>query len=181
MFGPIAPQPTLLKAAELAHKLNTWRLGRITSSGAEAGSLLSGDAVEFGSDLEFRVPAIAAGQLELDSEDYYDGEVLNTRDAKKLKEAPAEQHSSHDRPLEEIYSVPEEVHNIQDEGGGGGTDLRWYKRMCDKAAESGAGAQFSGDELAVAVAHVLESERSGDEVGHFLQFGLSKGRKEEFF
>jgi activating signal cointegrator complex subunit 3 len=175
LFGPVFTNGTLLKAAELAHKLYVWRLQSNPSS-AEARSLPAStraaklDIVEFGSDLEFRVPPFAVG-VELG--DDHGSEFTSDNYTKNQKDAHENQNSvrlsqvkakglPHGGLLQEVYTAPEEVQKVEDEGGG--VNLRWFKRMCDKAAEAGTASQFSGDELAVAVAHVMESERSGDEI-----------------
>eukprot|EP00850_Spirogloea_muscicola_P017869 SM000157S02099 [mRNA] locus=s157:242304:257751:- [translate_table: standard] len=43
-------------------------------------------------------------------------------------------------------------------------DLRWLRSACEHASLGGAAAQMSADELAMAIARVLESDRFGDEI-----------------
>lgn len=45
----------------------------------------------------------------------------------------------------------------------GTVNLRWLKNVCDQIVEGG-GSQLSGDELAMAICRVLQSNKAGDEV-----------------
>ncbi|OAE30033.1 hypothetical protein AXG93_3893s1430 [Marchantia polymorpha subsp. ruderalis] len=165
VFGQIFSDSSLVKAAELAHELYLWRsksslLGLVTTDVSSSGRK---ETAEFGANLDFRVPSVEA-----ETDDHGWG-ILTTSQFEKpneWQEMSELAHVSEERTNQQEdvgeYGVAGQERRAQDDQGG--ADLRWYKRMCYKAAEAGAGAQFSGDELALAVARVLESDRSGDEI-----------------
>ncbi|KAL3683377.1 hypothetical protein R1sor_001399 [Riccia sorocarpa] len=165
IFGNVFSDTTLLKNAELAHELYTWRRDKLSVGLEDTPEVSTSgriDAVEFGAGLDFYVPPV--GYLSWEGDD--DGpEISIFNNHLKPKALDSWQEIS-ESPQGGGGKVFEEVGLSEDERRGPdepeGVTLRWYKRMCDKAAQ--AGSQFSGDELALAVARVLESDRSGDEI-----------------
>lgn len=57
-----------------------------------------------------------------------------------------------------VYKTFKEDWHSPTSDGVGGITLRWFYKACEQAS------QFSGTDLAMALYHVLDSERSGDEV-----------------
>eukprot|EP00897_Mesotaenium_endlicherianum_P001872 jgi/Mesen1/1712/ME000138S00568 len=197
VFGPLASDAALHKAAELAVQLKqvqatllastsssssttTTNTPSLSASPAFAGSNgvransrggKASPTYEFGTDFEFYAPGTGrrerksgagVGDKEVnwwEDDDEATWQLLETAggNGAALAEGLNAGSSSHSAPFV-AQQGPGEA------GGEGKKDLRWLQDMCQLAASLGGGAQFSGDELAVSVFRVLDSESSGDEI-----------------
>jgi len=160
IFGRTFPNDRLSKAADLAHQIHAWQLG--LNQNGEPGSKKAGNiSNEFGSNLSFQVPSASSDDFEDDSDDDEDDTWDDIETSSKLANIPsAASHVSavFEQTDGEFYkSNKEEWHSPASDGVGGIT-LRWFYKACEQAG------QFSGSDLAMALYHVLDSERSGDEV-----------------
>jgi hypothetical protein len=159
IFGRTFPNDRLSKAADLAHQIHAWRVGsnqKEKSGSKEVGSI-SG---EFGSNLGFQVPSARPDDFEYDSDDDEDdwedlGTATNVADNATAASNASAVFDQTDVPVYKTFK--EEWHSPTSDGVGGIT-LRWFYKACEQAG------QFSGTDLAMALYHVLDSERSGDEV-----------------
>lgn len=162
MFGQTFPDDKLLKVATLAHRLYSWKFGATDRSALEGVTEAAGSSlVEFGADLDFQVPSESWNDLNgmtFDDDDDDDngewGEAIDSANSLTgthlLNSFDVLKNSAKNN-----YSTSEDHWQDSNEEEFG---LRWLRRGCDQAG------QLSGDDLAIAVCHVLESDRSGDEV-----------------
>eukprot|EP00850_Spirogloea_muscicola_P016834 SM000140S00583 [mRNA] locus=s140:13532:28767:- [translate_table: standard] len=104
---------------------------------------------EFGMDLEYHSPDSDTGSWDLWDTAHID-EAWDRR-------APA-------ATPPKANGGPAHLAVEQAEGGFTPHDLRWLRSACEHASLGGAAAHMSADELAMAIARVLESDRFGDEI-----------------
>lgn len=160
IFGRTFPNDGLSKAANLAHQIHTWKLG--LNQNGKSGSKKSGNTSdEFGSNLSFQVPSVSSDDFEDDSDDDEDDTWEDIETSSSLAIIPSAAppaSAAFEQTDGQFYkSNKEEWHSPASDGVGGIT-LRWFYKACEQAG------QFSGSDLAMALYHVLDSERSGDEV-----------------
>ncbi|KAJ7519602.1 hypothetical protein O6H91_20G045600 [Diphasiastrum complanatum] len=189
-FGLDIPDSSILRVAELAKELHSWRSKAMAASvsenergqnfmefGAESGQ----NSMEFGADLEFHTPSLDTDPLKelwednsdhdwgLQSTSELNGQVLSSKaeDMSSLDAAGGTEadktvilpfnHNNHHFSDGELWGKVKEI----------GVSLRWLKEICDDIYSAGTGLDLSGDELALAICRVLESDASGDEIaGH---------------
>ncbi|CAK9255752.1 unnamed protein product [Sphagnum jensenii] len=162
VFGQTFPDDKLLKVATLAHRLYSWKFGATDRNALEGVTEAAGSSlVEFGADLDFQVPSESWNDLNgmtFDDDDDDDngewGEAIDSANSLTgthlLNSFDVLKNSAKNN-----YSTSEDRWQDSNEEEFG---LRWLRRGCDQAG------QLSGDDLAIAVCHVLESDRSGDEI-----------------
>ncbi|XP_020519141.1 DExH-box ATP-dependent RNA helicase DExH14 [Amborella trichopoda] len=143
LLGHTASDASLQKAASLAHKV--WSLQSI-EHGDAPGKVDEVDesSCEFGINLVFKAPGrFLVGDVSHDIEE-----------------------GSFDENFGGYGILPEKPHDFDisvDGAGKGNASLRWLKDICDQIVKGG-GSQLSGDELAMAICRVLESDKPGDEI-----------------
>lgn len=102
--------------------------------------------LEFGADLIFQAPARFLVDVSLE-----DVELVG-------EESTTPSSFLRDGWYDHVDSTPH-----QSAGDGGSLDLRWLRNACDAIVKE-SDSQLSGDELAMAICRVLESDKPGDEV-----------------
>ena len=164
IFGRTFPNERLSKAADLAHQIHVWGLG-LNQKENSGSKELRGISDEFGSNLSFQVPSARPDDFEYDSDDdEEDWEDLKTSssmadNATAVSNAAASNASAvFDQTDGPVYKTFKEDSYLPASDGVGGITLGWFYKACEQAG------QFSGTDLAMALYHVLDSERSGDEV-----------------
>lgn len=146
------------KAKLLVERLQSLESQQRTFSSARSSVLVEKDVsaeFEFGMDLEFKSPSYTTSRQ-------VDEEVVDFDWDYETGQPKALMQKEQGSTTEAIFSrSPGNADMVEAKG-----DLRWLKDLCDKIALSGG--QFSGDELAVTILHVLDSEGTGDEVSSCL-------------
>lgn len=147
LFGYSVSETSLQKVASLAQ-----RLFSLQSSDHEAGVTVQmssngciDDLSEFGININFQAPERFL--VDISSENgvsIFDGSYLTSV-------------SIHEEGYDESEATNH--HSVIDKN----VNLRWLKDACDMIVKKG-GSQLSGDELAMALCRVLESDKAGDEV-----------------
>lgn len=168
IFGRTFPNVKILNVASLAHQLSSWQLGS-TEDDKKGGRKSGSDSTEFGVNLGFHIPSSSPDDLEDISDDDEDNwEELTTsviNESSYLGGTPDMSTSISTIPLlpetadAHGYGNSKESWQVAALDGVGGITLRWLWNACEQ------GGHFSGSDLAMAVCSVLESEKSGDEVG----------------
>ncbi|MCO5571324.1 hypothetical protein L7F22_025062 [Adiantum nelumboides] len=135
------------KVRLLTEKLHAFEIQQVGPLGA-VGLGTETSAVEFGTDIDFKSPLSLASQgIDEEVEDYdWDYETGQPRELLYAQ-------------LSSQTAVPT---NFGMEPAVVKFDLRWLKDLCDSIAITGM--EFSGDELAMTVLQILDSESTGDEV-----------------
>ncbi|KAJ8643830.1 hypothetical protein MRB53_005578 [Persea americana] len=147
LFGYSVSETSLQKVASLAQ-----RLFSLQSSDHEAGVTVQmssngciDDLSEFGININFQAPERFL--VDISSENgvsIFDGSYLTSV-------------SIHEEGYDESEATNH--HSVIDKN----VNLRWLKDACDMIVKKG-GSQLSGDELAMALCRVLESDKAGDEI-----------------
>lgn len=167
IFGRTFPNDRLSKAADLAHQIHAWQLS--FNQNGKSGSKKAGNVSdEFGSNLNFQVPSASSDDFEDDSDDDEDDTWEDIETSSSLANIPSG--ASHASAVFEqndgqFFKTNKEEWHPPGTDGVGGITLRWFYKACEQAG------QFSGSDLAMALYHVLDSERSGDEVRVAIRHG----------
>ncbi|KAG0625562.1 hypothetical protein M758_2G065100 [Ceratodon purpureus] len=159
IFGRTFPNDRLAKAANLAQQIHAWRLGlkKEEKSGIkELGSISD----EFGSNLSFRVPSARPDDFEYDSDDDEDDweDLVTSPSLTDNSIGVSNASAVFDQTDGPVYKASKEEWHPPSSDGVGGITLRWFYKTCEQAG------QLTGTDLAMALYHVLDSERSGDEI-----------------
>ncbi|KAF9624190.1 hypothetical protein IFM89_008128 [Coptis chinensis] len=136
------------KAASLAQRLFMLQPNDYEASVAsetEVGSIANNGS-EFGSELVFNVPARFVADVPMDDGLFLEDESCVTSTSLN------EQWVSHFEPT--FHQSNDARRSI---------DLRWLREECGQIVKNG-GSQLSGDELAIALCQVLDSDKPGDEI-----------------
>lgn len=121
-----------------------------TEDGAEYSTELSdqgNDNLEFGSDLMFQPPARFLVDVSLEDADLLVEETSTFSNQRGWSD----------------YGGSADLHPSISEGN---FDLEWLRGACDKIV-MGSTSQLPGDELAMAICRILDSDKPGDEVDWF--------------
>lgn len=103
------------------------------------------DLIEFGININFQAPVRFLVDKSIENGvSIFDGSYLTSD-------------SVHEEGYDEFEATNH--HSVIDKN----VNLRWLKDACDMIVKKG-GSQLSGDELAMALCRVLESDKAGDEV-----------------
>lgn len=144
------------KVKLLVERLQLLEAQQLGSLNARGPMLVEKDAsveIEFGTDLEFKSSSYSASR-KVDEEvmDFdWDYETGQPKALVQTQQGSTAETIFSRSPGNAIMGMVEAK-----------ADLGWLKDLCDKIALSGA--QFSGDELAITILHVLDSEGTGDEI-----------------
>lgn len=170
IFGHCSSDASLQKTLKAVHQLHDREVLFQDTSGTEGfkeSSMPRSDENEFGMNLDFHGPSYSFGRRDdVGVEDDWDfqagrpkilGDNVSKSDeyaAKEISCLGKEQSIAEQKESDMITITP------RDESLKMG--LRWFKELCDQIAE--LGGQFSGDELAMALLRVLDSDGTGDEI-----------------
>lgn len=130
-------------------KLSTFNSGDQVDAVSKGADIDKYGSREFGSNIFFKVPKRFLTNIPIENCAFFEN-----------------QHPSFLSPLCEAkvdYPISTN-HSVVSNGAG---NLRWLKDVCDKIVKA-ASTQLSGDELALALCRVLNTNRAGDEVRCFL-------------
>ncbi|KAM1340459.1 hypothetical protein ACFX2H_038850 [Malus domestica] len=145
LLGQAVSDANMRKVVSLAQRL----CGMQSSDGGTAlpENPVSGtdDNAEFGADLVFHAPARFLVDVSLE-----DGELLG------------EESTSSTSYYEGLYSR-NDLNDHQPTSNGQSFNLSWLQDACDRIITKST-SQLSGDELAMAICRVLDSDKSGDEI-----------------
>lgn len=157
LLGHVASDSSLLKTASLAYRLHKLREEIPVASTAQVavcmdhGNMKAETEFEFGMDLEFQAPSISPNQdsTEEEIEIFTDtGDIANLNGAKM-------------RDLNNVFPLD---YGPQLDLDNRIVNLRWLKEACDQIVAARGGSQVSGDELAMLLCQVLDSDKTGDEI-----------------
>lgn len=157
LLGHVASDSSLLKTASLAYRLHKLREEIPVASTAQVGVCMDDGNMkvetefEFGMDLEFQAPSISPNQdsTEEEIELFTDtGDIANLNGAEMSN-------LNNVFPLD--YGPQLDLDNRI-------VNLRWLKEACDQLVAARGGSQVSGDELAMLLCQVLDSDKTGDEI-----------------
>lgn len=150
----VSPSDAIIeKAASLANRLYKSQIENPVLSIGEASDPMDyrksseDNELEFGSNLKFRAPSTNLNQEIAEEEEklFMNNIAYSETDRTELNSKLSVDYSPGLNCDKEIV------------------DLRWLKEICDQMAMAG-GSQLSGDDLAMALCHVLDSDKPGDEV-----------------
>ncbi|GLJ46147.1 hypothetical protein SUGI_0972180 [Cryptomeria japonica] len=154
----VSPSDAIIqKAASLANRLYKSQMENHVLSIDEASDLMDhrksseDNESEFGFNLNFRAPSTNLNQEIAEEEEEI---FLNN-----IAYSETDRRESNSK-LSVDYSPGLNYDNKN-------FDLRWLKEICDQMAMTG-GSQLPGDDLAMALCHVLDSDKPGDEVAEDL-------------
>ncbi|KAH9288103.1 hypothetical protein KI387_032220, partial [Taxus chinensis] len=153
-LGYVASDAILQKAASLANRLHKSKIGSDVLSINEAsvvmdyGKSSADNELEFGAELMFKAPSTYLNQDSLEEEENISINNIAHSETDGKRESNVEFSVDYNSGLN---------HDNQN------VNLRWLKEICDQIAIEGE-SQLPGDELAMTLCHVLDSDKPGDEV-----------------
>lgn len=158
IFGLTFANDRLLKAAGLAQQLNAWKVG--LNQNGKSDSKTAGNIIdEFGSNLDFQVPSASSEDFDDDTDDEDDDDTWEDIEPEEIPSAASHASDVFEQNDGQFYESNKEEWQSPRNDGVGGVTLRWFYKACEQRS-----GQFSGSDLAMALYHVLDTERFGDEI-----------------
>lgn len=166
----------LLKAAGLAQQLNAWKVG--LNQNGKSDSKTAGNIIdEFGSNLDFQVPSASSEDFDDDTDDEDDDDTWEDIEPEEIPSAASHASDVFEQNDGQFYESNKEEWQSPRNDGVGGVTLRWFYKACEQRS-----GQFSGSDLAMALYHVLDTERFGDEVRLAVRIlDHIYGKRQEFY
>eukprot|EP01018_Ginkgo_biloba_P014054 Gb_18049 [translate_table: standard] len=154
-LGHVSSDASLQKTASLAQRLHRLQMQGPISSVDQPNVCIDGkmeadSELEFGMDLKFHVPSTSPEEDGAEEEEEIFVNADNISTCKTAEERESDANS--------------QGYGLQFDHENRSVNLRWLKETCDQIVAAGGRSQLSGDELAMSLCRVLESDNTGDEI-----------------
>lgn len=160
-FGSFSSDASFEKITIIAQRLHDLEVHLLGSSKAEGSTSMevhTSSENEFGMDLDFNSPSYQSNErVDGEGDDDWDFETGQPKVLVEKQQGFAANNALFAGAGDAIDTSMVALTNGTTKIG-----LRWFKDLCNQIAHSGA--QFSGDELALTLLCVLDSEGTGDEI-----------------